>query len=156
MGSTGPTGIPGPTGAQGPTGIPGPTGAQGPTGPKGYVVQILATGATGIFDLTAADSGKLFTNAGTLTTAFADLPKASAGLAYTFVVLDSFWFQIIAKETDTIQYVFETSTPGACIQSYVIGSVLYMAAVSDTEWVVLNYVGSWCLSTASSSSSLCP
>jgi hypothetical protein len=94
-------------------------------------------------NLTANDSGKLYTNEGATAEIVFNLPTAAADLEYTFVVQDADGIQINADTGDTIRIAASVSASAGLIETTTIGNTVKLKAINATEWVALFYVGTW-------------
>lgn len=101
----------------------------------------LAAGAT---TLTAADSGKTFSNDGAGAQSDVTLPTAVAGLRFEFVTLEAFIVQVTAAAGDTIRDAGTVSVSGGEIQSTAAkGNAIEIECFNADEWVLKSKQGSW-------------
>jgi hypothetical protein len=102
------------------------------------------TTATSPTTLTAAQSGKIFSNYGdTSGTLVWTLPAAAAGLEYTFVVeaLVSTKIDVNTAAGDQIMNI--TNTAGDYIWADAIGETITLVATGPSYWHVKSYYGTW-------------
>jgi len=98
------------------------------------------------YTVAIADSGKVFHTTATQTF---NLPAASPGLMFTFVVNSTNTATIAPNGTDTIQVAGSTSTvTTGAITANVIGNVITLVAILDAsqaapEWFAVGVVGTW-------------
>ena len=93
--------------------------------------------------LTAIESGTVLTNEGATAQNYHTLPTAVAGLVFEFAVQDADGIRVVAAAGDTIQDVGTVSATAGYIQSTTIGSVIRLAAINATQWVVMSKQGTW-------------
>lgn len=93
--------------------------------------------------LTAAETNGIFTNEGATAEAYNVLPTAAANLIYTFVVLDTDGLRVVANTGDTIRDAATESATAGYIRSSTIGDAITLAALNDTQWVVISKIGTW-------------
>jgi len=96
--------------------------------------------------ISASESGKVFTNEGSTADNEHDLPAAASGLTYTFVVQDATnGIKANAAAGDTIRFGSSVSASGGNIDSGTStkGNVCVLIAVNSTEWFVTSLVGTW-------------
>ena len=100
------------------------------------------TGAT--VTVTAADSGKVFTNEGTSADVQFNLPAAAAGLTYTFIQQDSVdLVKIQTTGDDTIRDGSVVTAAPGYIKSTARGDTVTLVAINATEWLVTYGTGNW-------------
>lgn len=99
--------------------------------------------ASGPVALTAADSGKLFTNEGAAAEVEFNLPAAAPGLEFSFVVQDVDGVQVNAAAGDTIRIAASVSAAAGLIEATAIGNAVKLKAINATEWVATSVVGTW-------------
>jgi hypothetical protein len=104
---------------------------------------VAKTQAVSPYSVTAAESGRLFTNEGATASVTFSLPTAVAGLTYTFVVQDADGIIVDAATGDTIQVAASVSATSGNATSTTIGSSLTLTAINATEWVATSMLGSW-------------
>jgi hypothetical protein len=99
--------------------------------------------------LTAAESGRVFTNTGAVGIPAAralTLPDpAVAGMHYTFYNQNVNGLQIIAGAAATIRVGGRVSGVGGTCTSNATGSAVHLIAISATEWIADSVVGAWTL-----------
>jgi len=93
--------------------------------------------------LTVAQSRTTFTNSGATGLVTLTLPDAAAGLVYRFRVADTDGLKIAAATGDTIRVGSSVSAAAGNVQSSIVGEMVELEAVSDSEWVAGPYVGAW-------------
>lgn len=93
--------------------------------------------------LVNTESGTVLTNEGATAQNYHTLPTAAAGLVFEFVVQDADGIRVVAATGDTIQDVGTVSATAGYIQSTTIGSVIRLAAINATQWVVMSKQGAW-------------
>lgn len=94
-------------------------------------------------NITAAQSGTVFTNEGASALGTFNLPTAAANLIYTFVVQDSDGIKIVANTGDTIRISASASASAGNATSTVIGSTVTIVAINATEWISISTNGTW-------------
>jgi hypothetical protein len=97
--------------------------------------------------LTAADSGKVYTNEGASAQIVFNLPAAAVDLNYTFIVQDADGIQIVAATGDTIRIAASVTPAAGNISTTTIGNTVKLIAINATEWIAVFYVGTWTVST---------
>ena len=95
------------------------------------------------YSVTAAESGRVFTNEGTTAKAYLTLPTAVAGYVYTVYCQDADGVRVTANTGDTIQVAGTVSGAAGYSESTTIGSSLILVAINATEWVAVSVVGTW-------------
>lgn len=95
--------------------------------------------------LTAADRNKTIDNTGATAQVVLTLPAAEAGLRIVAVVLDTDGIQVAAATGDTIRIASSVSSAGGTATNAVIGSVLELVAMNDTQWIAHAVQGTWTL-----------
>ncbi len=85
--------------------------------------------------MTAAQSGLTMTNEGSTAENHHDLPTASAGLHYEFIIVDSDGMQINANTGDVIRVGDGVSASAGFISSTHVGSHVRLVAVNAAEWL---------------------
>ena len=94
--------------------------------------------------ITAAESGKNFTNEGATAENHHDLPAAAVGLVYSFIVQDIDGIQVNAAAGDTIRIAGAVSASGGFMESATVGSVITIFAINATEWFTFHdTAGAW-------------
>lgn len=93
--------------------------------------------------LTVQETGKNLTNEGTTARNYNTLPSAAAGMSFEFVVQDADGMRIVAAAGDTIRVAGSVSAAAGYIQNATVGSAIRLLAVNATEWIAVNYVGTW-------------
>ena len=93
--------------------------------------------------LVGIESGTILTNEDATAQNYHTLPTAVAGLVFEFVVQDADGIRVVAATGDTIQDVGTVSATAGYIQSTTIGSVIRLAAINATQWVVMSKQGTW-------------
>jgi hypothetical protein len=142
QGDQGPQNVIGPQGSQGPQGDQG-IGATGPQGPQGPICASVQAQSTTPLNLTAADSGKIITNEGMTELLVVNLPTAEADLMFTFIVQDSDGIKIVAGVDDSTRLGTTVSKLAGYIQNAVIGSIVRLVCINNTEWFAEYWVGTW-------------
>jgi hypothetical protein len=89
------------------------------------------------------DKNKVFTNQGATGAVTFNLPSATAGLSFTFIVQDADGIVINAAAGDTIRIGTLVTAPGGSVTSTVIGSSVTLVAINTTEWVAIAALGTW-------------
>jgi hypothetical protein len=97
--------------------------------------------------LTAAESGKTLTNEGVAAQNYHTLPTARAGLRFTFVVQDANGIRVVAAADDTIRIGASVSPAAGYVESTTVGDVITLLAINAVEWVAVNYVEAWTVSS---------
>ena len=116
---------------------------------KGHKHQVVnhIGGSADPLSIVVADSNKIFENDGATALTYFTLPTPSAGLVYTFYVLDSDGIRVdCAAAGQYIRIAGNISTSGGNIQSTTVGSCVILIAISSTLWVAISVVGSWSVS----------
>lgn len=97
----------------------------------------------GATNLLASQSGAMFTNTGAVAVVPLTLPVAALGLVYGFAVTDIDGIRVIAQAGQTIRVGATVSAAGGRIDATAIGSVVWLSAVSLTEWYAWGREGVW-------------
>lgn len=123
-------------------------GAQGPVGPQGPsgTATTAIINNTASYDVTAAQNGAFFTNAGATGVTGALLPAAPspfASLTYTFFVAANQDFGLTVQSGMTIQYQGNTSASGGTFSTSVQGNMVTVLLISATQWLVTVITGVW-------------
>lgn len=103
---------------------------------------------TSSYNVTAADSGKIFTNAGAGVEVPFNLPTAAAGLVYEFTVAAAQYLKVVANTGDKIKSMGADSKLAGYIRANEVDKHLRIEAVDSTNWVVTDMQGSWLVETA--------
>lgn len=103
--------------------------------------------ASGPVSLTANDSGNVYTNEGALAEVEFTLPTAAASLNFTFIVQDVDGVKVTAATGDTIRIAGDVTPTAGNITAATIGNVVLLVAINATEWMAVQYVGTWTVST---------
>jgi len=115
----------------------------------GEVVEESTVGVATPNVLTAAETGKVFSNEGSTETNYHTLPTAVAGLKFTFVCADaSDDIRITAGAGDTIRHVGSVTIAGGYIESTEVGCVASLIAVNATKWIAVILDGTWTFETS--------
>ena len=93
--------------------------------------------------LTAADSGTLFTNQNAAGSVAVILPSAVAGYNIRVYVATAQTLTVQAASGDTIRIADNETAEGGSISSNVVGSLVWLIAVDQQEWVSWQTSGSW-------------
>jgi hypothetical protein len=95
-----------------------------------------------------ADCSKVFTNEGAGAKVYLTLPSAAANKIYTFYNQNSNGIRVTTGSGDTIRQGSSVSVgdPGY-IETTNTGNALTLLAINATEWVAINSINSWSLST---------
>lgn len=93
--------------------------------------------------LTAGDSGTIWTNEGASVQNYYTLPTAQAGLLFTFIVQDSDGIRVNANTGDTIRMVTAVSGTAGYTESTVVGSTVRLLAINSVEWFGIAINGTW-------------
>lgn len=100
---------------------------------------------TATFTLTANDSGTFHSNTGASGTIVANLPPATVGLRFGFVLGAAQALQINPSGTETISLP-SSGVPGAAgkyLAADAIGETVELACLIAGNWHVLGYTGTW-------------
>ena len=117
------------------------------TGAK-YSIEDHTEGSGAPHQIEEADNRKILTNRGSTALNYHTLPSAAAGLGpFTFVVVDSDGLRCDASNNATIRIAGNVTPANGNVSSTVVGSVLWLIALSDSEWMGIATVGSWNVST---------
>lgn len=99
------------------------------------------SGTTG--DLTG--SGGTYKNTGATALTEYNLPSASEGLNYSFLVTNSNGIRVNANTSDRILVGEVTGVIGGYVESSGVGSVLKLLAVDSQDWYSQEFEGGWFL-----------
>jgi hypothetical protein len=116
---------------------------------------VVGTGTAGAPQvLTAADTGKVFTNTGAGAKAYFTLPPTALDLQFTFVVSSVNGLRVVAaaagagnSANDNIQAGTVAGKAAGYVESTAVGSVIRLRAVDATVWIVEDFVGTWTVET---------
>lgn len=101
-----------------------------------------ASGSTALFNLTAADSGKWFTNEGASEDVIYNLPAASPGLIFYAAGAGPTAMHFVATAGNTIQLgSFTSPANGRLVGGN--GSSMGLLAVNTSLWMVIFQVNTW-------------
>lgn len=115
---------------------------------NGYTGLAITDGVGSPYSIPASATGKIFTNSGATEKSAGALPTAVAGLAFTFYVINSYGFRIIANSGDTIRKGSSASPAAGYIESTAVGDAITLVAIDATQWVVISSEGSgWAVSS---------
>lgn len=98
---------------------------------------------TADYECTAADSGKVVTNAGAGGTVAITLPTAAAGYRFTFILMAAQELRITPAAGDAIKI---GTSAGAAAEYFVadaVGETVTIVSVDATNWVATSYIGTW-------------
>jgi len=95
------------------------------------------------YEIEESQSGYVFTNEGAAALVYIELPLASEGLVYNFVVVDSDGMRIIAQSGDTIRQYTENGSSGGYIYETTVGATIRLEATNDSGWIVSSAIGVW-------------
>ena len=95
--------------------------------------------------LTVLESGTILTNEGSTAENHHNLPTASSGLVFHFVVQDTDGIQINASTGDTIRVAGSVSSAAGTAEAATIGDTLSLVSINATEWVAIASHGTWTL-----------
>lgn len=98
---------------------------------------------TSNYALATTDSGKFFNNIGATGAVNFNLPAASAGLNYYFIVETAQNVVITAGAGSIISMGSAISASGGNATSSVPYSAIHVVAISTTEWVAVSSTGEW-------------
>jgi hypothetical protein len=91
------------------------------------------------------DNRIIYTNQGSLSQVTVNLPTASIGLEYEFIVQDANGFTITAASGDTIRQAGSVSTAGGTASSTTVGDTIRLVAINSSEWITIASQGTWSL-----------
>lgn len=100
------------------------------------------------------DGALFFTNEGATAQVYIDLPTASSGLTYNFVVQDADGIRITANTADTVRIGADVSAAAGYISSTEVGASISVVAINATEWIAYDVVGTWTVDGVVASSPL--
>lgn len=86
---------------------------------------------------------EVFVNKGAGGTVILNLPVASVGLRYTFIVEANQTLRINATNGANIRVSSSPSFVNGRIETDVVGSVVRLLAVSETEWFAISSINVW-------------
>lgn len=115
----------------------------------GVTVEVNTTGDTGDPNILLITESRLVLSgehAGEMQ--FNTLPLAVAGATFTFIVNDGNGMRIVANTSDTIRLNGQISIAAGYVESTVVGSVIVLVAIDDTEWIATSVLGTWLLETS--------
>lgn len=114
------------------------------TSPAGFVnLKAILEAKTSAYTVLTLDSGKVFTNEGATARQDFTLPGAVSGLIYRFTVQDADGVRVIAAAGDTIRVAGSVSAAAGRIDSTTIGDSVTLEAINATEWIAIQFVGTW-------------
>lgn len=93
--------------------------------------------------LTAAETTTVLTNEGATAENYHTLPSAAAGMAFTFVVIDTDGIRIVANTDDTVRGSTGESGAAGFIRCATIGASITLLAINATQWVPTSIIGTW-------------
>lgn len=96
----------------------------------------------GNFNISANDSGEIFTNEGATGAVVGMLPKAIKGLTYGFALENSHSFGPQANAADTIRMGNAVSAAGGTALCAKEGGFLFLYAITNNKWMGIGE-GSW-------------
>jgi hypothetical protein len=103
----------------------------------------LVTADTDDQELTAANSGSVWTNSGAIAAQTFTLPAAAAGLEFTFIVMAAQELRVDPAAGDVV-YI---NAVGASAAEYwvadAVGESLHLVAVDGTNWIATSHIGTW-------------
>lgn len=94
-------------------------------------------------NLTAADSGKYFTNSGATATVNYVGPSGNVNPVYHILSSDADGCRFSTNGSDTIIFGDSTSSPGGYIACADIGGSLTVVKVNAAQWQVVSAIGTW-------------
>lgn len=94
-------------------------------------------------ELTAGQSGTVFTNEGNADILGILLPAAEAGLYYRFIVQNTNGIDIEPFDANTIRIAGSVTLVGGLIESLDIGDAVTLLAINSSEWIAFSVVGTW-------------
>ena len=102
------------------------------------------------YGILTSEVGTCFTNEGATAEVYLQLPSAAAGLHFEFICQDQDGMRIVAAAGDVIRMGYDVTTAGGYVKTSVesagealIGSVLALVAINDTEWIARWLTGMW-------------
>ena len=98
---------------------------------------------TANYTLLATDTAQTFINTGAAGLVNFTLPLASSGLTYTFIVEANQTLKITATNNGTIQVGNNESFVNGNVETDIVGSVIKLLGISDTEWIATSAVNVW-------------
>lgn len=98
---------------------------------------------TSAYEVTAAASGGVFTNAGAGGSVAITLPSAAAGLQYTFIVMAAQQFQITPAAGDAINIATSAGAAAEYFWADAVGEYVTLVAVDATNWIAISNAGVW-------------
>ena len=93
--------------------------------------------------LAATESKTVLTNEGATAENYHTLPSAAAGMAFTFVVIDTDGIRIVANTADTVTGSTGESGAAGFIRCATIGASITLVAINATQWVPTSIIGTW-------------
>lgn len=98
---------------------------------------------TSAYECTAADSGKVVTNAGAGGAVAITLPTAAAGYRYTFILMAAQELRITPAAGDAIKIGTSAGDAAEYFVADAVGETVTLVAVDATNWVATSYIGTW-------------
>lgn len=93
--------------------------------------------------LAATETGSVVTNEGAGAATTVSLPSSLTDQVFRFYVQTAQTMTITAAAGDTIRIGDNVTAQAGSISSNVVGSLVYLVAVNDAEWVSFETAGSW-------------
>lgn len=93
--------------------------------------------------LTSDDDGSTVTNQGAGGAVTVVLPSAVSPMTMRFYVQTAQTLTVTANAGDTIRIGDNVTAQAGSIASDVVGSLVYLVAVNDAEWISFETAGSW-------------
>ncbi len=98
---------------------------------------------TEAYQVVAADSGKVITNAGAGGSVALTLPEAAAGLEYTFVVMAAQDLVLTPAAGDAINIATSQGDAAETFTANAVGEYVTLVAVDGTNWISVANAGTW-------------
>ncbi len=117
----------------------------------GITVEVESVGKTGAPNvILVAESGNVIVNEGVILGEknHHTLPLAAANLFFWFVCNHTDGIRIVANTGDTIRVGSAVTKAVGYIESTVVGSTVMLVAVTATEWVAIQFSGTWVVETS--------
>jgi hypothetical protein len=109
----------------------------------GTSYQLAVSNKTTNYNVLDADNNTLFTNNGATGTVILTLPTAAADKIYEFGVKTNQILRVQANTGDTIRQDGFVTAANGYFESDVVGNVIKLVAIDNTEWIITNIVGVW-------------
>lgn len=94
-------------------------------------------------NLLVTNSNRVYTNQGAGAPVTFNLPTASVGQTFTFIVQSAQNVVVTASAGDTIRLAANVSAAAGTATSNQVGDVLVLVAINATEWIATSIVGVW-------------